>query len=75
MRRRVCTSSMMKQKVRDALTLHFCRPLKDRVEFPMDSAEEYLTSDPLKEPACILLDNQLLGMSAASNFSGMLRRC
>jgi FixJ family two-component response regulator len=27
------------------------------------SAEEYLTSNPLNEPACILLDNQLPGMS------------
>jgi two-component system response regulator FixJ len=27
------------------------------------SAEDYITSNPLKDPACILLDNQLPGMS------------
>jgi FixJ family two-component response regulator len=30
---------------------------------PYGSAEEYLTLHPLEEPACILLDNQLPGMS------------
>ena len=48
-------------KVRDALTLLLSTAqIESR---PYGSAEEYLTLNPLKEPACILLDNQLPGMS------------
>ena len=48
-------------KVRDALTLLLSTAqIKSR---SYGSAEEYLTLNPLKEPACILLDNQLPGMS------------
>ena len=48
-------------KVRDALTLLLSTAQIESNSY--DSAEEYLTSNPLKEPACILLDNQLPGMS------------
>ena len=48
-------------KVRDALTLLLSTAqIKSR---SYGSAEEYMTSNPLKDPACILLDNQLPGMS------------
>ena len=40
----------------------FCRPPRSSSR-SYGSAEEYLTLNPLKEPACILLDNQLPGMS------------
>ena len=48
-------------KVRDALTLLLSTAQIESRSY--GSAEEYLTSNPLKEPACILLDNQLPGMS------------
>jgi two-component system response regulator FixJ len=48
-------------KVRDALTLLLSTAQIESRSY--GSAEEYLTSHPLKEPACILLDNQLPGMS------------
>ena len=48
-------------KVRDALTLLLSTAQIESRSFA--SAEEYLASVPLKEPACILLDNQLPGMS------------
>ena len=48
-------------KVRDALTLLLSTAQIESNSY--GSAEEYLTSNPLKEPACILLDNQLPGMS------------
>jgi FixJ family two-component response regulator len=48
-------------KVRDALTLLLSTAQIESRSY--NSAEEYLTSKPLKEPACILLDNQLPGMS------------
>ena len=48
-------------KVRDALTLLLSTAQIESRSYC--SAEEYLTSHPLKEPACILLDNQLPGMS------------
>src|ERR1700675_1402343 len=48
-------------KVRDALTLLLSTAQIDSRSY--GSAEEYLTSKPLREPACILLDNQLPGMS------------
>src|SRR6185437_8906982 len=48
-------------KVRDALTLLLSTAqIESRC---YGSAEEYITSKPLREPACILLDNQLPGMS------------
>ena len=48
-------------EVRDALTLLLSTAqIESRC---YGSAEEYLTSNPLNEPACILLDNQLPGMS------------
>src|ERR1700679_3250417 len=48
-------------KVRDALTLLLSTAQIESRSY--GSAEEYLTSNPLKDPACILLDNQLPGMS------------
>jgi FixJ family two-component response regulator len=48
-------------KVRDALTLLLSTAQIESRSY--GSAEEYLTTNPLKEPACILLDNQLPGMS------------
>jgi two-component system, LuxR family, response regulator FixJ len=48
-------------KVRDALTLLLSTAQIESRCYA--SAEEYLASVPLKEPACILLDNQLPGMS------------
>jgi FixJ family two-component response regulator len=47
--------------VRDALTLLLSTAQIESRSY--GSAEEYLTSNPLNEPACILLDNQLPGMS------------
>ena len=48
-------------KVRDALTLLLSTAqIKSRCYC---SAEEYLSSNQLKEPACVLLDNQLPGIS------------
>jgi two-component system response regulator FixJ len=48
-------------KVRDALTLLLSTAqIKTRC---YASAEEYLASNKLQEPACVLLDNQLPGMS------------
>ena len=43
-------------------SLCFCRPPRSSSK-SYGSAEEYLTLNPLKEPACVLLDNQLPGMS------------
>ena len=48
-------------KVRDALTLLLSTAQIELRSY--GSAEEYLTLNPLEEPACILLDNQLPGMS------------
>lgn len=48
-------------KVRDALTLLLSTAQIESKSY--GSAEEYLTLNPLKEPACVLLDNQLPGMS------------
>jgi FixJ family two-component response regulator len=48
-------------KVRDALTLLLSTAQIESRSY--GSAEEYLTLNPLKEPACVLLDNQLPGMS------------
>jgi FixJ family two-component response regulator len=48
-------------KVRDALTLLLSTAQIESRSY--GSAEEYITSMPLREPACILLDNQLPGMS------------
>jgi FixJ family two-component response regulator len=48
-------------KVRDALTLLLSTAQIESKSY--GSAEEYLTLNPLKEPGCILLDNQLPGMS------------
>jgi FixJ family two-component response regulator len=48
-------------KVRDALTLLLSTAQIESKSY--GSAEEYLTLNPLREPACILLDNQLPGMS------------
>jgi two-component system response regulator FixJ len=48
-------------RVRDALTLLLSTALIESRSY--GSAEEYLTSNPLKKPACVLLDNQLPGMS------------
>jgi FixJ family two-component response regulator len=47
--------------VRDALTLLLSTAQIESRSY--GSAEEYLTLNPLKESACILLDNQLPGMS------------
>jgi FixJ family two-component response regulator len=48
-------------EVRDALTLLLSTAQIESRSY--GSAEDYMTSNPLKEPACILLDNQLPGMS------------
>jgi len=48
-------------KVRDALTLLLSTAQIESRSY--GSAEEYLAASRLKEPACILLDNQLPGMS------------
>ena len=48
-------------EVRDALTLLLSTAQIESRSY--GSAEEYLTLNPLNEPACILLDNQLPGMS------------
>ena len=48
-------------EVRDALTLLLSTAQIELRSY--GSAEEYMTSNPLKDPACILLDNQLPGMS------------
>jgi CheY-like chemotaxis protein len=48
-------------EVRDALTLLLSTAQIEPRSY--GSAEEYLTSNPLNEPACVLLDNQLPGMS------------
>lgn len=48
-------------KVRDALTLLLSTAQIESRSY--GSAEEYLTLNPLMERACILLDNQLPGMS------------
>jgi two-component system response regulator FixJ len=48
-------------KVRDALTLLLSTAQIESRSY--GSAEEYLTLNPPKEPACILLDNQLPGVS------------
>jgi FixJ family two-component response regulator len=48
-------------KVRDALTLLLSTAQIESRSY--GSAEEYLTSKTLKDPACVLLDNQLPGMS------------
>ena len=48
-------------KVRDALSLLLSTAQIESRSY--GSAEEYLTLNPLAEPACILLDNQLPGMS------------
>jgi two-component system response regulator FixJ len=48
-------------KVRDALTLLLSTAQIESRSY--GSAEEYLTLNPLGEPACLLLDNQLPGMS------------
>jgi FixJ family two-component response regulator len=48
-------------KVRDALALLLSTAQIESRSY--GSAEEYLTLNPVEEPACILLDNQLPGMS------------
>jgi FixJ family two-component response regulator len=48
-------------EVRDALTLLLSTAQIESRSY--GSAEDYMTSNPLKDPACILLDNQLPGMS------------
>jgi len=48
-------------KVRDALSLLLSTAQIESRSY--GSAEEYLTLNPLAEPVCILLDNQLPGMS------------
>jgi two-component system response regulator FixJ len=48
-------------EVRDALTLLLSTAQIESRSY--GSAEEYISSHPLKDPACILLDNQLPGMS------------
>ncbi len=48
-------------KVRDALTLLLSTAQIELRSY--GSAEEYLNLNPVNEPACILLDNQLPGMS------------
>src|SRR3984893_14819485 len=70
-------------KVRDALTLLLSTAQIESRSYA--SAEEYLASVPLKKPACILLDNQLPGMSgiellkritgAASNSAVIMITC
>jgi FixJ family two-component response regulator len=48
-------------EVRDSLTLLLSTAQIESRSY--GSAEDYMTSNPLKEPACILLDNQLPGIS------------
>ena len=48
-------------EVRDALTLLLSTAQIESRSY--GSAEDYMTSNPLKAPACLLLDNQLPGMS------------
>ena len=48
-------------EVRDALSLLLSTAQIESRSY--GSAEDYMTSNPLKDPACILLDNQLPGMS------------
>ena len=48
-------------RVRDALTLLLSTAQIESRSYA--SAEEYLASNKLEEPACVLLDNQLPGMS------------
>ena len=48
-------------EVRDALTLLLSTAQIELRSY--GSAEDYMTSNTLKDPACILLDNQLPGMS------------
>ena len=48
-------------KVRDALTLLLSTAQIESRSY--GSAEEYLNLNPVNEPACVLLDNQLPGMS------------
>ena len=48
-------------EVRDSLTLLLSTAQIESRSY--GSAEDYITSRPLREPACILLDNQLPGMS------------
>jgi FixJ family two-component response regulator len=48
-------------EVRDALTLLLSTAQIESRSY--GSAEDYITSNPLKDPACLLLDNQLPGMS------------
>jgi FixJ family two-component response regulator len=48
-------------KVRDALTLLLSTAQIESSSY--GSAEEYLTLNPLREPVCVLLDNQLPGMT------------
>src|SRR5271169_2176575 len=48
-------------RVRDALTLLLSTAQIESGSYA--SAEEYLASNKLEEPACVLLDNQLPGMS------------
>jgi FixJ family two-component response regulator len=48
-------------EVRDALTLLLSTAQIESRSY--GSAEDYMTSNPLKDPACLLLDNQLPGMS------------
>jgi FixJ family two-component response regulator len=48
-------------EVRDALTLLLSTAQIESRSY--GSAEDYMTSNPLNDPACILLDNQLPGMS------------
>ena len=55
-------------EVRDALTLLLSTAQIESKSY--GSAEEYLSLHPLKERACVLLDNQLPGMSGI----GLLRR-
>src|ERR1700679_3453617 len=48
-------------KVRDALTLLLSTAQIESRSY--GSAEEYLTAKPLKDPACLLLDNRLPGIT------------
>ena len=48
-------------KVRDSLTLLLSTAQIESRSY--ESAEDYMTSNALKDPACLLLDNQLPGMS------------
>src|SRR6202166_2264259 len=48
-------------EVRDSLTLLLSTAQIESRSYR--SAEEYMTSNPLRDPTCILLDNQLPGMS------------